>query len=113
MPPACSSLWGLWLGHMARVSASRPACSVLCSHVSLPLSNKHLVIVFRTHQDQLGWSPRPKVPNQGCEGSAVPGTSTGYGDWDFGATTQPTTSTKLPRIIPIRACRLPPSKTDQ
>lgn len=73
MPPACSSLWGLRLGHMARVSASRPACSVLCSHVSLPLSNKYLVIVFRTHQDQLGWSPRPKVPNQGCEGSAVPG----------------------------------------
>lgn len=73
MPPACSSLWGLRLGHMARVSASRPACSVLCSHVSLPLSNKHLVIVFRTHQDQLRWSPRPKVPNQGCKGSAVPG----------------------------------------
>lgn len=67
------------LGHMAPVSASRTASLSLCplpsvvTSVSLLLSNKHLVIVFRTHQDNLGWSPRPKVLNHGCKGLALPG----------------------------------------
>lgn len=79
MSLAYSSFW--WLRLPGRLATWLHLClqncvtvsSSVCSHVSLPLPNKHLAIVFRTHQDNLGWSPHPKVLNHGCEGLAIPG----------------------------------------